>query len=622
MKKLSMKYFSDESKLKESENTLYDFAYIRVLAETFEECETPLTFALQGSWGTGKTTMMNMVNELLQEKDIVDFYAFNAWQFSQFGFDEQLPLVMLSHLINDLNKGIKSKSPFVIIKQFFVSVKDVIINIVKTLGDILLYKTLGYNNIIKDISNMSKKDKDAIERLSKKKKNFENAVGAKLKYDKKSKMLIFIDDIDRLEPKKAVELLECIKIFCVCKNCLFVLAVDYDIVLRGAKLKFEEKGKDFFDKIIQVPFIMPVANNLEKYINTLLHQSYEDVKDENLKNNLKNHYVDITHKVIGNNPRSIKRIINSFIINDNVMVEKGLYNAIENQEVNTHYIRIMLFFLVSIQNKNQKLYNNLIEISRKMIVDYQFVIKNMNDYILEFESIRKNESFTKSLMADVKDESINLESLIELYIICLKDLNEVKNLNIIRGVFDISESTNIVSDDKNNNEKLELQKISKSNLVEWQSVLTRLYDELIKEYSIKKNNMDDFYSFDIQNDNPNKLGYNCKLLMAKISFIYELPIYETIKLRIDIYMQYNDMPGFDAITRDELSEENKADLEMVEKNMKILFKEIDDNAKLEELVDGCSTIKYRNVQTFKITDNSYDEIKSYLKDFMTRLSSK
>ena len=274
-----------------------------------------------------------------------------------------------------------------------------------------------------------------------------------------------------------------------------------------------------------------------------------------------------------------------------------------------------------LENQITVIHDNLIDISRKIIVDYRSVISNMNDYILEFESIRKNESFTKSLMADVKDENINLESLIDLYINRLKDLNDVKDLNVIRGVFDISESTNIVSEDKNNNEKLELQKISKNNLTEWQSILTKLYDELLKKYSIKKNSMEAFYSFDIQNDNPKKLGYNCKLLMAKISFIYELPIYDTIKLRIDIYMQYNDMPGFDAITRDELSNENKDDLDLVEKNMKLLFNDIDDNAKLEELFDGFTTIKYRNVKTFKITDNNYDEIKKYLNDFMTKLSS-
>lgn len=622
MKKLSMKYFSDESKLKESENTLYDSSYIRVLAETFEECETPLTFALQGSWGTGKTTMMNMVNELLQKNDKVDFYAFNAWQFSQFGFGEQLPLVMLSHLINDLNRGIKPKGPFGIIKQFFISIKDVIINIVKTLGDILLYKTLGYNNIIKDISNMSKKDKDAIERLSKLQKNFEYAVDAKLKYDKKSKMLIFIDDIDRLEPNKAVELLECIKIFCVCKNCLFVLAVDYDVVLKGAKLKFEEKGKDFFDKIIQVPFIMPVANNLENYIGGLLKQSYDEVSNQEFKNKLKSLYAEIAKKTIGGNPRSIKRLLNSFIINDTVMIEKGLYDKVGNDEDIAHHIRVLLLFLVCVQNKNQKLYNNLIEISRRIITDYSAMIKDMKDYVFEFENVSKNPSFTKSILADVKEEDIDLETLNELYIRILKLLKDVKSLDIIKNVFDISESTNIVSETEDNTQKLELQKISKENLDKWEDELTRIYDELKNEYAINKKSMPSFYSFSIQNTEPIKLGYNCKLLMANINFIYELPIYDTIKLRLDIIMQYDDMPGFTPVTKDKLPKDNINDLDLVETNIHQMFGDIDKGLVVEELVEGLSTIKYKNIKTFNISDNAFDDIKKSLSVFIEKFFMK
>ena len=35
--------------------------YIGGLAEFIEECNTPLTLSIQGSWGTGKTSIMNMV---------------------------------------------------------------------------------------------------------------------------------------------------------------------------------------------------------------------------------------------------------------------------------------------------------------------------------------------------------------------------------------------------------------------------------------------------------------------------------------------------------------------------------------------------------------------------------
>lgn len=50
------------------------------------------------------------------------------------------------------------------------------------------------------------------------------------------------------------------------RHCVFVLAIDYDVVVKGLEKKFGQKteGNDrefrsFFDKLIQVPFSMPLS---------------------------------------------------------------------------------------------------------------------------------------------------------------------------------------------------------------------------------------------------------------------------------------------------------------------------------------------------------------------------
>ena len=37
------------------------------------------------------------------------------------------------------------------------------------------------------------------------------------------RVVIFVDDLDRLQPQKAVEVLEVLKVFLDCENCVFVL---------------------------------------------------------------------------------------------------------------------------------------------------------------------------------------------------------------------------------------------------------------------------------------------------------------------------------------------------------------------------------------------------------------
>lgn len=41
------------------------------------DCETPLTIAVQGAWGSGKTSMMNMLRKYLEETGRVETIWFN-----------------------------------------------------------------------------------------------------------------------------------------------------------------------------------------------------------------------------------------------------------------------------------------------------------------------------------------------------------------------------------------------------------------------------------------------------------------------------------------------------------------------------------------------------------------
>lgn len=76
-------------------------------------------------------------------------------------------------------------------------------------------------------------------------------------------------------------MLEVLKLFLDCDRCVFVLAVDYEVVTLGIKQKFgndvsKEKGRSFFDKIIQLPFKVPVANyDIHKYVRDMMQQISE-----------------------------------------------------------------------------------------------------------------------------------------------------------------------------------------------------------------------------------------------------------------------------------------------------------------------------------------------------------
>ncbi|HPY40532.1 MAG TPA: P-loop NTPase fold protein, partial [Thiolinea sp.] len=54
------------------------------------------------------------------------------------------------------------------------------------------------------------------------------------------RVVIFVDDLDRLDPVYAVQILELLKNIFGLSNCIFLLAIDYQVVVKGLKNKFGE----------------------------------------------------------------------------------------------------------------------------------------------------------------------------------------------------------------------------------------------------------------------------------------------------------------------------------------------------------------------------------------------
>lgn len=326
--------------------------YINGLSNFITECETPLTIAIQGDWGTGKTSIMYQVEKRLnpekQDKKIQTIF-FNTWQYSQFDMGNNLAVALITDLINELNVEDSKK------KQFYKKTKSV------------LSKSLEYLNFDFGILNgekITEKFQDLIISLGEKtndikylKENLQNIINEAIEVNDYDRIVIFIDDLDRLVPEKAIELLEVLKLFLDCEHCVFVLAIDYNVVVRGAKSKYgkdldDEKGKAFFEKIIQVPFTVPVANyDLQNFIESSLNKldfCFDKYKEKDRKQ-----LETITQLIrysIGNNPRSINRLFNSV----------SLLIYINNGDKVDHDEKLMILAMVCFQLRFEEAYNYLL----------------------------------------------------------------------------------------------------------------------------------------------------------------------------------------------------------------------------------------------------------------------
>ena len=311
--------------------------YAEALSEFIKNCDTPVTIGIQGDWGIGKTSLLNMIVQGLkpargQTKKFIHV-KIETWQYAQFNKEEYIAISVINAINNAIIEKIddkdKKKELKLVTKKFFKTIFGVANQVVKhsTGADV---KDAYEKNQSED-SNSNLEFEDLASEIEKYKKHFVSLVKTVIKKDDGSKLVIMIDDLDRIRPIRALELLEAIKNFLDVERCVFILAIDYSVIEQGMEEKLGKSSKDFygksfFDKIIQIPFNMPVASyNSEKYIMAMLGWKKDKVKYIRADNNsaflahtsyttLEQGKVDFFSNVAklttNNNPRSIKRLVN------------------------------------------------------------------------------------------------------------------------------------------------------------------------------------------------------------------------------------------------------------------------------------------------------------------------
>ena len=330
--------------------------YASALTDFTRDCETPITIGIQGDWGVGKTSLLNMVRDQLRDNEWGDrkypTIYFNTWQYAQLDQEDHLTVAMLHDMVERIEKRISDSAPAS--KKAEKMLKDVGA-IAANLGSQMVKNKVG--------ADPKKAAEDAgvtgdtappflqvMNMMVDYKQQFRELVEAFFSEEEKnagSRLVIMIDDLDRIRPARALDLLSSVKNFLDVPYCVFVLAVDYSVIQRGVEEKLgaderKQHGKSYFDKIIQVPFNMPVSSyQVDRYSMSLLGWNWDE-EDKKYKADRENHNDDLFFKhhktieeekakeienlirsTVGQNPRSIKRAVNYYGLLKRVFSENG-----------------------------------------------------------------------------------------------------------------------------------------------------------------------------------------------------------------------------------------------------------------------------------------------------------
>jgi len=324
--------------------------------------KTPFSIALNGKWGSGKTSLMLTLRKRLEkssnEKSIrkIKTVWFNAWKYSE--TDSMLASLVLE-IYNEMERqnifskqGLKDKIKIKFLKSQETIDKE------QSISDILKLLSLG---ISPDFSKWKKIPE--YEKHLPFYHNFKHYIEKILKFfilnkiegrfdDNKGVLVIFIDDLDRCTPKSVANILESINLFFDQAGCIFIFGMDINLLSTAVKSHYdvykEFSGEEYIRKMIQLQFNFPEIRKEESRI---------FIKKELITEGVLQKYIDLIIIGTANNPRQIKQTVNSikFLlslknivegspVDDELLIKWAILNSISNDFVNSIKIDEDLLF--------------------------------------------------------------------------------------------------------------------------------------------------------------------------------------------------------------------------------------------------------------------------------------
>ncbi|WP_239325888.1 KAP family P-loop NTPase fold protein [Snodgrassella gandavensis] len=237
---MTNRQFSADAPLKSKEEDKFSrWKFAERVAQVIakREDQSGLVIGLYGVWGDGKTSVLNFIEESLKFEKKVICIKFNPWRY---GTEDDL----LKGFFFTIAEALDTK---------LITGKDKLKDIVKRAAPpaASIVNMGGAGNIISsfittiDTDELKKRIEAALEKAQK-------------------RVLILIDDVDRLDKAEIQLLFKIVKLIADFKYTAYILAFDKDIVASALQEKYtganHHAGEAFLEKIIQIPLHLPVID--------------------------------------------------------------------------------------------------------------------------------------------------------------------------------------------------------------------------------------------------------------------------------------------------------------------------------------------------------------------------
>ena len=278
-----------------------------------------LVIGLYGKWGSGKTSVINMaVNEMItlaeQENNMPLVMKFAPWNYS----DKDN---LISIFFQSLKNKIELQDNEEMKKQVGKALNDYAgafdaLSLIPIVGS-------GVAAILKSVAQAQGTNLMQSADLEKTKELLESAL-----VEAKKKIVIIIDDIDRLTNSQIRDVFQLVKQVADFPNIIYILAMDREVVRRALQEVHNVDGNEYLQKIIQVPFEIPELrkSKLNSIFFSRLDEVVKEISDKIKWDDM--YWKDVFQNCIEpyiNTLRDVNRVINTFQFKYGAMYEETAF---------------------------------------------------------------------------------------------------------------------------------------------------------------------------------------------------------------------------------------------------------------------------------------------------------
>ncbi|MGH3401176.1 MAG: P-loop NTPase fold protein [Streptosporangiaceae bacterium] len=266
---------------------------------------TPFTVGIDAGWGMGKSSLMLQVQEqlLAQPDSGIQPVWFNAWTAEgASALDGLIKSVLMSLDENVLRRGLRK----IISRRQLLSAAWILL----VMGASICHLT----RVADEIWHRFSLDARSRNTIRIQMADMFNQWTAKTKRSPNGRTLVvFIDDLDRCSNEVILQICEAMKLYLDVPGIAFVIGCDQALLgqaaIAGGRQSQNVANSSYLEKIIQVTYTkpMPFDNQVEELIDELSRKSGTE---HFFSGSVKRIVLDRT----GRNPRRIKRLINSFVL--------------------------------------------------------------------------------------------------------------------------------------------------------------------------------------------------------------------------------------------------------------------------------------------------------------------